>query len=158
MARRSTTVYQPPRLCDDEQMYARRKHEIFRLEHDELLYRMYLYPEGEVMFSVTGDNIRIGVLTKEDLAWDCSFDLARFAETSHLIHLHAQPLRVLRTLVRHLTAYLAKHQTPFFFYKVLDEPRRHRVYQRLLQRHQPLMQAYHAQLSPDGKYMLYTRR
>ena len=59
MARQHTPVFQPPRLRDDGPMYARRAHEIFRLEHDELLYRMYLYPEGEVIFSVTGDNIRL---------------------------------------------------------------------------------------------------
>ena len=158
MARQHTPVYQPPRLRDDGPMYARRAHEIFRLEHDELLYRMYLYPEGEVIFSVTGDNIRLGLLTQEDLHWDHSFDLPRFEETTQLIHLHAQPLRTLRALVRHLSAYLDKHQTPFFFYKVLDDPRRHQLYQRLLQRHAPLVQAYQAQRSPDGAYMLYTRR
>ena len=80
-----------------------------------------------------------------------------YAPLTQLIHLHAQPLRTLRALVRHLSAYLDKHQTPFFFYKVLDDPRRHQLYQRLLQRHAPLVQAYQAQRSPDGAYMLYTR-
>ena len=34
---------------------------------------MYPYPEGKVMFRVTCDNIRLCLLTKEHLHWDCSF-------------------------------------------------------------------------------------
>ena len=42
--------------------------EIARVEIDELLYQVCLFKHAEVRFWVTGDNIRLGILTKEDLA------------------------------------------------------------------------------------------
>ncbi len=58
-------------------MYDIHRYEICRFENDELLYRVYFFVDGEIAFTVTGDNIRLGLLTQEDLYWDFTFDLPR---------------------------------------------------------------------------------
>ena len=139
-------------------MVARRPHEIFRLESVALLYRMYLLPTGELRFTVTGDNLRLGLLTREDLQWDCSWDLPAMGETTRLTHTHSHPLRVLRQLARHLAQYLAKHRPAYCYYEVRDDARRHRVYLRLLQRHAAQLEGYRPQLDDSHTYLTLTRQ
>lgn len=134
-------------MSDDHAvMHERRRHEIFRVERDGLLYRMYFFDSGEVAFSVAGDTLRLGLVTREDLEWDCSFDLPLYGETFALVNAPgAHPVTVLRTLARHLAQYMAKHRPRFFYYQVTDDLRRHRVYQRLLQRHASASRLYDRQ-------------
>ena len=41
--------------------YRSSRREICRFEEDELLYRVYFFEDGEIAFTVTGDNIRLGL-------------------------------------------------------------------------------------------------
>ena len=60
---------------------------------------MYFFEDGEIAFTVTGDNIRLGLLTQEDLYWDWTFDLPRIEETSLVVNVQSHSLKVLRTVV-----------------------------------------------------------
>ncbi len=139
-------------------MHERRRHEIFQLESDELLYRMYFFDNGEISFTVTGDNIRLGLLTPEDRYWDCSFDLPRIQETSTLVQVHSHPLKVLRALALRLAQSLVKHRPPSFYYPVTDDARRHRVYERLLRRHAQVTRLYDRLADDTGRHVMFTLR
>lgn len=130
--------------------------EICRFEEDGLLYRMYLFENGEVAFTVTGDTIRLGIVTQKDLAWDCRFELPVVAETSAVVNVQSHALRVLRTIALRLAQYLAKHKPRFFYYKVADDPRRHRVYKRLLQRHAEVAALFDVMVDDAGQYAMFT--
>ena len=130
--------------------------EICRFEDDGLLYRVYLFENGEVAFTVTGDTIRLGIVTPEDLAWDCNFDLPLVGESSAVVNAQPHALRVLRTIALRLAQYLAKHKPRFFYYKVADDRRRHRVYKRLLQRHAEVAALFDVLLDDAGQYAMFT--
>ena len=88
------------------------RHEICRFEHGDLLYRTYFFKDGEIAFTVTGDALRLGLITREDLRWDWDWmrELPGTAETSRIVNVNAQPLRVLRAIALRLAQYLARHR------------------------------------------------
>ena len=137
-------------------MYDIQRHEICRFENDELLYRVYFFEDGEIAFTITGDNIRLGLLTPEDLYWDFTFDLPRIEETSRVVNLHSHPLRVLRTIALRIAQYVYKHQPLFFYYQVTDDPRQNRIYKRLLQRHAKTENLYDRIMDDSGRYLIFT--
>ena len=142
-------------------MYCSARHEIFRFAHDDLLYRAYLFENGEIAFSVTGDAIRLGLLTKEDLHWNWFWDLPQTQETSRPVNVHAAPVKVLRAIALRLAQYLAAHQPTFFFYALQQQPQRlQRIYQGLLRRHPEVADQYEQQLCADAqvRYVMFTRK
>ena len=118
-------------------MLHQHRQELFRFQCDDLLYRVLRFHDGEIAFTVTGDPIRLGLFTKEDLhwSWDWVTDLPTVQETSQLVPVGPHAITVLRTIARHLAQYLAKHRPPFVYYQVTDEQRRHRLYRTLMQRY-----------------------
>ena len=80
------------------------RHEICRFEHGDLLYRTYFFKDGEIAFTVTGDALRLGLITREDLRWDWDWmrELPGTTETSRIVNVNAQPLRVLRAIALRL--------------------------------------------------------
>ena len=134
-------------------MYDIQRHEICRFENDEMLYRVYFFEDGEIAFTVTGDNIRLGLLTQEDLYWDFTFDLPRIEETSRVVNVHSQPLRVLRTIALRIAQYVYKHQPLFFYYQVTDDPRQNRIYRQLLQRQAKTEDRYARLKDDSGRYI-----
>ncbi len=139
-------------------MSLRNRYEICRFEHLDLLYRVYFFEDGEIAFTVTGDNMRLGLLTKEDLYWhwDWSQPLPSIEETSRTVNVQAGALHVLRTIALRLAQYLVKHRPLFFFYKVSDDTRRHNIYARLLQRHPQARDLYEQLHDDSGQYVLFT--
>ena len=142
-------------------MYCTARHEICRFAHDDLLYRVYLFENGEIAFTVTGNSIRLGLLSKDDLRWDWFWDPPEIQETSQPVNVHAAPVKVLRTIALRLAQYLAAHQPAFFFYTLLQQPQRlQRIYQGLLRRHPEVAEQYGQQLCTDGqtRYVMFTRK
>ena len=137
-------------------MYDIHRYEICRFENDELLYRVYFFENGEIAFTVTGDNIRLGLLTKEDMAWDCTFNLPRVEETSRIVNVHSQPVRVLRTIALRISQYIGKHRPLFFYYQVTQDLRQNRIYRQLLQRHAKTAERYECILDDSGRYFNFT--
>ena len=133
--------------------------EIARFAVDGLLWRIYLRADGEILFTVTGDPLRLHLTTMADECWDwdgsCHPLLLR--ETSLVVHTHTQPLAVLRTVALRLAQYLGRHQPPFFYWRIADDPRRRRLYARLLARHADALRAYRQQVDDTGAYFLFTR-
>ena len=136
--------------------YRTSRREICRFEGDGLLYRVYFFEDGEITFTVTGDNIRLGILTKEDLYWDWTFDLPRTEETSLTVNVHSHSLKVLRTIALRLAQYLAKHQPLFFYYQITDDLRRHGIYLRLWRRHVQAAASYEVLTDEIGQYAMFT--
>ena len=137
-------------------MYDIQRHEICRFENDELLYRVYFFEDGEIAFTITGDNIRLGLLTPEDLYWDFTFDLPRIEETSRVVNVHSQSTRVLRTVALRIAQYVYKYQLLFFYYQVTDDPRQNHIYRRLLQRHAKVADRYDRLMDDSGCYVIFT--
>ena len=140
-------------------MYCTARHEICRFAHEDLLYRVYLFENGEIAFTVTANSIRLGLLSKEDLHWDWFWDLPEDQETSRQVNVHAAPVKVLRTIALRLAQYIASHQPAFFFYS-LQQPRLQRIYQGLLRRHPEVASQYDSQLCNEGEvsYVVFTRK
>lgn len=136
--------------------YRSSRREICRFEEDELLYRVYFFEDGEVSFTVTGDNIRLGLLTQEDLHWDWTFDLPRTAETSLLVNVQSHSLKVLRTVVLRLAQYVSRHRPLFFYYQTTDDRRRHRIYLRLWQRHAQAAALYDVITDEASQCVMFT--
>ena len=136
--------------------YRSSRREICQFEDDELLYRVYFLEDGEIVFTVTGDNIRLGLLTPEDLYWDWTFDLPRIEETSLTVNVQSHSLKVLRTVALRLAQYLSKHQPLFFYYQVTDDRRRHGIYQRLWQRHAQAAALYDVITDEVGQCVMFT--
>lgn len=139
-------------------MHPKNRREIFRFEHDALLYRMYFFENAEIAFTVTGPSLRLGLLSPEDFRWNWFWDLPEVQETSRQVHVHAAPVKVMRTLALRLAQYLDKHRPVFFFYTLHDHPRRQRLYQKLIQRHAQVAALYDMQLDDSGCYVLFTSR
>ena len=139
-------------------MYSRARYEICRFEHAQLLYRVYLFENGEIAFTVTGDAIRLGLHSQNDLRWNWFWDLPAIQETSRLVNLHSAPLKVMRTIALRLAQYLAKHQPAYFFYTLHDQPQRQRLYQQLLQRHPRVASLYDMQQDQASGYVMFCRR
>ena len=118
-------------------MLHQHRQELFRFQCDDLLYRVLRFHDCEIAFTVTGDPMRLGLFTKEDLrwSWDWVTDLPAVQETSQLVPVGQHAITVLRTSARHLAQYLAKCRPPFVYYQVTDEQRRHRLYRTLMQRY-----------------------
>ena len=136
--------------------YRSSRREICRFEEDELLYRVYFFEDGEIAFTVTGDNIRLGLLTKEDLYWDWTFDLPRIEETSLVVNVQSHSLKVLRTVVLRLAQFVVKHQPLFFYYQITDDRRRHSIYLRLWQRHAPAAALYDLLVDEASQCVMFT--
>ena len=136
--------------------YCSSRREICRFEEDELLYRVYFFEDGEIAFTVTGDNIRLGLLTKEDLYWDWTFDLPRIEETSLVVNVQSHSLKVLRTVVLRLAQFVAKRQPVFFYYQITDDRRRHSIYLRLWQRHAPAAALYDLLVDEASQCVMFT--
>ena len=139
-------------------MYARSRYEICRFDVDDQLYRIYLFETGEIAFTVTGNAIRLGLHTPDDVRWNWFWDLPERQETSRQVHTHASPVKVLRMIALRLAQYLAKHQPAFFFYTVQDNPRRQRLYQQLLARHVGTASCYEMQFDSGSGYVLFTHK
>jgi hypothetical protein len=107
---------------------------------------------------VTGDPIRLGLVTKKDQLWDYSFDLPAKEETSMLVNVHAHALTVLRTVALRSAQYIAKHQPACFFYKTKEDGRRHHVYAKLLQWHPALTELYDEVWDETSQYAMFTRK
>jgi len=107
---------------------------------------------------VTGDPIRLGLATKEDLQWDCSFDLPMEEETSTLVNVHAHAVTVLKTVALRVAQHIAKHKPTFFFYKTEGDGRRHRAYAKLLQRHPEITEPYDMVWDETSQYAMFTRK
>lgn len=138
-------------------MLARSRSEITRFEHDGLLYRLYFFETREIAFTVTGDSLRLGLHTVEDLRWNWFWDLPEIQETSCLVNVHCAPVKVMRTIALRLAQYLAKHQPGFFFYRLQEQPRRQRLYQRLMQRHPGSTLQYDMQHDAHSGCVFFTR-
>lgn len=136
--------------------YRSRRHEICRFEEDELLYRVYFFEDGEISFTVTGDNIRLGLLTQEDLHWDWTFDLPRIAQTSLVVNVHSHSLKVLRTVVLRLAQYVSRRLPLFFYYQITDDRRRYRIYLRLWQRHAQAAARYGVITDETSQCVMFT--
>ena len=136
--------------------YRSSRREICRFEEDELLYRVYFFEDGEIAFTVTGDNIRLGLLTQEDLYWDWTFDLPRIEETSLVVNVQSHSLKVLRTVVLRLAQYVSKHQPLFFYYQITDDRRRHGIYLRLWQRQRQAAARYDVLVDAASQCVLFT--
>ena len=142
-------------------MHCTARHEICRFAHEDLLYRVYLFKNGEIAFTVTGNSIRLGLLSKDDLRWDWFWDLPEIQETSRPVNVHAAPVKVLRTIALRLAQYLAAHQPAFFFYTLQQQPQRLQcIYQGLLRRHPAVADQYEQQLCTEGqvRYVMFTRK
>ena len=142
-------------------MYSRARYEICRFDHAQLLYRVYLFENGEIAFTVTGDAIRLGLHSQDDLRWNWFWDLPQIQETSRPVNVHAAPIKVLRTIALRLAQYLIAHQPTFFFYALQQQPQRlQRIYQGLLRRHPEVADQYEQQLCTDGqaRYVMFTRK
>ncbi len=138
--------------------YPRRHYEIFRFEQLDLLYRVYLFEDGEIAFTATGDPIRMGLFTQEDVRWSWEWltNLPATEETSQRITVGPLTLPVLRTIARHLAQYLAKHRPEFFYYRVSTNAKLRRVYRQLFQRHAAITSLYEPLEAEDGKYVMWS--
>ena len=138
-------------------MYDIHRHEICRLENDGLLYRTYFFEDGEIAFTVTGDTLRLGLVTKEDLKWSWEWmeSLPCVQETSTLVNAHSQPLRVLRNIALRIAQYVDKHRPMFFYYKVVNDPRQMRIYDRLMARHAVVAGGYEQTRDTAGEYVMF---
>ena len=145
---RASAVPEPPRS----------RSEICRFQQSDLLYRVYLQHDGEISFTVTGDTLRLGLITKEDLHWDWDWTatLPVVQETALVVNTHAQPLKMLRTVALRLAQYLGRHRPPFFYYRIQDDARRQSLYQRLLQRHAGALRGYSRLVDEDGRFVMFT--
>lgn len=138
---------------------ARSRREICRFGHGDLLYRVYFFEDGEIAFTVTGDTLRLGLVTLDDLRWDWDWmkELPMVQETARAVNIHAGSLHVLRTVALRLGQYLGKHQPPFFYYRVEDDPRRRRLYARLLFRCPRVACRYQALAEAPHPFVMFTR-
>lgn len=132
--------------------------EIERFELDALLYKVFLFRSGEARFTVTGDNIRLGILTKEDLLWDYTFDLPAIQSTDEVVTVHSHSLRVLRRVTLRYAQYISKHQPFFVFYQMPKDPRIERICLRLLEHHMKLSEIYEATRDEDSRRVAFTRK
>ena len=133
-----------------------KRDEIARFEDDGFLYRIYLRPDGEVMFTITGEDLRMGLVTKEDLVWDWA--VPQVVETSRVVNVQSHSVRVLRRIALHLAQYLSKHSPAYFYYHITDDQRRHRIYQRLLNRHAKAFERYSCTVDEQGQYAMFSLR
>ncbi len=136
--------------------YPRQRYEIFRFEHDQLLYRVFFMEDGEIAFTVSGDSIRLGLLAPEDFRWNWDWNLPTVQETSRLVNVHSHSTTVMRRLARQLAQYLAKHRPAFFYYQVSDDARRHRTYLQLAKRHGDVAALYEPLITDDGRYVMWS--
>ena len=132
--------------------------EICRFEIDELLYRAFMTASGAVGFTVTGDNIRLGILSAEDLLWDCSFDLPRIEETAQVVNVHSHSLHVLRRIARCFAQYLGKHQPYFFYYATPPDRRVDSILLRLVARHADMAALYDINPDEANRRVVFTRK
>ena len=135
------------------------RREICRFEWDGLLYRTYFFEDGEIAFSVTGDTLRLGLITQEDLrwAWDWMTELPCVGETSKLVNTHSQPVRVLRNIALRVAQYVGKHRPLFFYYRVVNDARQMRIYDGLVRRHAGVAGLYELIRDPgEGGYVMFT--
>ena len=135
--------------------YSRQRYEIFRFEHDQLLYRMFFFEDGEIAFTVAGDSMRLGLVTPEDLRWNWDWSFPTVQETSQLVNVHNHTTAVMRRLARQLAQYLDKHRPAFFYYQV-DDARRHRTYLQLARRHDDVAALYEPLKTDDGRYVMWS--
>ena len=150
----------PPPPAQPPAQPPRSRNELCRFEQDALLYRVYIQHDGEITFTVTGDPLRLGLVTVEDLRWDWDWTarLPAVQETSLMVNLHARPLAVLRTVALRLAQYLQRHPLPFFYWRITDDARRLRVYARLLQRHGHLLRDYEPLIDEAGRFVMFTHQ
>ncbi len=134
--------------------------EIDRFEIDALLYQVFLYSSGEAHFKVTGDTVRLGILSKEEMNWSRDFEMSAIASTDAVVNLHVQSLRVLRRVALRYGQFIDKHRPFFVCYRLPKDRRVDRICLRLLARHHPqlLQHGYDSMPSEDGTQMLFTRR
>ena len=139
-------------------MLHQHRQELFRFQCDDLLYRVLRFHDCEIAFTVTGDPMRLGLFTKEDLrwSWDWVTDLPAVQETSQLVPVGQHAITVLRTIARHLAQYLAKHRPEFFYYQVSPDAQLRRVYHQLFQRHAAVTSLYEPLEAEDGKYVMWS--
>ena len=136
------------------------RHEICRFVHGGLLYRTYFFKDGEIAFTVTGDALRLGLITREDLRWDWDWmrELPDTEETSRIVNVNAQPLRVLRAIALRLAQYLSRHRPDFFYYQAGGDGRQLDIYDKLARRHSAVAGLYEKTRDPEGRYAMFTLR
>lgn len=134
-----------------------RNPEIGRFEIDQWLYQVCLYSHGELRFWITGDNIRLGLLTEEDLDWDCTFDLPAIGSTDQVVNIHSYSLHVMRRVARLYAQYVWKHQPVYLYYALPKDPRVERVILRLVEKVAPLSDLYDITRDDDSGRLLFTR-
>ena len=139
-------------------MYSISKRQICQFSHEGLQYRIYLFDDGEIAFTVYGNAERLGLVSQEDLRWSwdwvASFPVEQ--ETSQLVNTHVRPLRALRTIAQHLARYLQKHRPNFFYYRVLNDPRQARIYDTLARRHADVAALYERVWDGDGGMAVFS--
>ena len=131
--------------------------EIGRFEIDQLLYQVCLYNDGELRFWVTGDNIRLGLLTQEDLYWDCSYDLPAIGSTDQVVNIHWHSLCVMRRVARLYAQYLLKYLPSYLYYNLPKDPRVERIVLRLVDKVAQLSDRYDITRDDDNARLLFTR-
>ena len=131
--------------------------EIGRFEIDDLLYQVCLYNDCELRFWVTGDTIRLGLLTKEDLDWDCSYDLPVIGSTDQVVNIYSHSLGVLRRIARLYAQYLQKHLPSYFYYSLPKDPRMERIVLRLVDKVAQLSDLYDITRDNDNARLIFTR-
>lgn len=133
--------------------------EIARFEIDDLLYQVCLYEHGEARFWVTGDPVRLGILTEEDLKWDCTWDLPTIDSTDQVTNIHAHSLRVLRSVAQRYAQYVCKHKPFFVYYCIPKDLRLERVVLKLLERYSEVEDLYYVSSDYDkGRVMFHLKQ
>jgi len=117
------------------------RHQIVCFEYNDLIYKAYIYKDGELVFSVTGDEYQLGLLDKDDPLWR-DFEPPTILEMTRLIEGLQQPIAVIRKIARHIAQYLERHQPVYIYFQLFDDPRRYSFYMRLLRRYPQLLKKY----------------